>query len=87
MLYYFKKSKNATETQKNICAVCGEAAVTDRTGQKWFEKVLGTTDILVNNSLLWGCFMHWKMFSSTPGLYPLEANSRRWPTYSKYPNQ
>ena len=30
MLYYFKKSKNATEMQKNICAVCGEGAVTDR---------------------------------------------------------
>ena len=29
-----------------------------------------------NNSLLWGCLMHWKMFSSTSGLYPLEANSR-----------
>ena len=28
-----------------------------------------------NNSLLWGCLMHWKMFSSIPGLYPLEANS------------
>ena len=31
--------------------------------------------------------MHWKMFSSTPGLYPLEANSGRQTTYSKYPNQ
>ena len=40
-----------------------------------------------NNSLLWGCLMHWKMFSSTPGLYPLEANSGRQSTYSKYPNQ
>ena len=28
MLYYFKKGKNATETQK-IFAVCGEGAVTD----------------------------------------------------------
>ena len=28
MLYYFKKGKNATETQK-ICAVYGEGAVTD----------------------------------------------------------
>ena len=31
--------------------------------------------------------MHWKMFSSTPGLYPLEANTGRQPIYSKYPNQ
>ena len=27
MLYYFKKGKNATETQKMICAVYGEGAV------------------------------------------------------------
>ena len=29
MLYYFKKCKNATETQKTICAVYGESAVID----------------------------------------------------------
>ena len=30
MLYYFKKGKNATETQKKkTCAVYGEGAVTD----------------------------------------------------------
>ena len=29
MLYYFKKGKNVTETQKLICAVYGEGAVTD----------------------------------------------------------
>ena len=33
--FYFKKGKNATETQRKICAVCGESAVTD---QKWFLK-------------------------------------------------
>ena len=38
MLYYFKKGKNATETQKKICAVYGEGAMTDRTCQKWFAK-------------------------------------------------
>ena len=39
MLYYFKKGKNTTETQKKICAVVyGESAVTDRTCQKWFVK-------------------------------------------------
>ena len=38
MLYYFKKGKNATETQKKICAVCGAGAVTDGTCQKWFVK-------------------------------------------------
>ena len=29
MLYYFKKGKNVTEMQKEICAVYGEDAVTD----------------------------------------------------------
>ena len=38
MLYYFKKGKNATETQKKICAVYEEGAVTDRTCQNWFVK-------------------------------------------------
>ena len=40
MLYYFNKGKNTTETHtQKICAVYGEGAVTDRTCQKWFEKV------------------------------------------------
>ena len=38
MLYYFKKGKNATETQKKICAVYGEGAVTDRMCQKQLAK-------------------------------------------------
>ena len=38
MLYYSKKGKNTTETQKKICAVFGEGAVTDRTCQKWSAK-------------------------------------------------
>ena len=38
MLYYFKKSKNATETQRKICAVYGEGAVIDRMYPKWFVK-------------------------------------------------
>ena len=33
MLHCFKKGKNATETQKKICAACGEGAVTDLTCQ------------------------------------------------------
>ena len=53
MLYYFKRGKNATETQKKICAVYGEGAVTDQTCQKWFVKFLGTIDIWPNNSPLW----------------------------------
>ena len=46
MLCYFKKGKNPTERQKNICAVYGEGAVTDRAWQKWFAKFLGTMNIL-----------------------------------------
>ena len=38
MFYYFKKGKNATETQKEICAVYGEGAATERTCQKCFVK-------------------------------------------------
>ena len=45
MLYYFRKGKNTSETQK-ICAAYGEDAVTDQTCQKWFVKFLGTIDIL-----------------------------------------
>ena len=33
-------------TQKKICAVYGEGAVTDPTCQKWFVKFLGTINIL-----------------------------------------
>ena len=65
MFYYFKKGKNANETQKLIC-VYGESTVTHQMCHKWFIKFLGTIDIWANNSLLWGCLMHWKMFSSTP---------------------
>ena len=38
MLYFFKKGKKATETQKKICAVYGEGAVTDQACQKWSAK-------------------------------------------------
>ena len=42
----FQEGKNATDIQKEICAVYAEGAVTDWTCQKWFAKFLGTTDIL-----------------------------------------
>ena len=79
-MYYallFQECKNTIEMQKKIFAVYGEGAVTNQMCQKWCEKFLGTVDIWPNNSLLWGCLMHWKVVSSTPGLYPLEANSER----------
>ena len=37
-MLYSKKNQNATETQKKICAVYGEGAVTDLMRQKWFVK-------------------------------------------------
>ena len=49
MLYYFKNSKNATETHKKICAVYGEGAVTDPTCQKWFAK-FHAWDFLLDNA-------------------------------------
>ena len=55
MLYYFKKSKNATETHtQKISAVYGEGSVTDWTCQKWFEKFLGTMHILAKQSFAVG---------------------------------
>ena len=40
IIYYFKKGKHPTETHKKICAVCGEAAVTDdQLCQKRFAKL------------------------------------------------
>ena len=38
MLYYFKKGKNTTKTQKMIFAVYGEGSPSDQTCQKWFVK-------------------------------------------------
>ena len=38
VMLYFKKGKNAPETQKKISAVCGEGAETDRMCQRWFAK-------------------------------------------------
>ena len=35
MPYYFKKGKNATETQRKICVVYGEGSMTDQTCQKF----------------------------------------------------
>lgn len=38
MLFYVQKGKNATQTKKKICAVCGEDAGTKRMCQRWFAK-------------------------------------------------
>ena len=49
MLYYFKKGKNATETQKKICAVQGEDIVTDQKCQKWYVTFCAG-DFLLNDA-------------------------------------
>ena len=46
-MLYFKKFKNAIETQKMICSVYGEDTVTNQMCHKWFVKFLGTIDVLV----------------------------------------
>jgi len=38
MLFYFRKGKNASQTQKKICAMHSESAVDDSTCHKWFRK-------------------------------------------------
>jgi len=37
-LFYFRKGKNASQTFKEICAVYGENAVSERVCRKWFQK-------------------------------------------------
>ena len=44
MLYNFKKGKNATETQKTVCAVYEEGAVTSNMS-RWLVKVRGTAGL------------------------------------------
>ena len=53
MLYYFKKGKNTIEMYKNVCAVYGEGAVTDRICQKWFAK-FRAGDISLDEAPQWG---------------------------------
>ena len=74
--------------KKRFVAVYGEGAVTDQMCPKWFVKFLGTIDILAKKLFAVGlsCSLE-DVFSITPGLYPLEANSGRYPTYLNYPNQ
>ena len=52
-LYYFKKGKNSTETQRKICAVYGEGAVTDQMCQKWFAR-FRARDLLLDDVPRWG---------------------------------
>ena len=47
-IYYFKKGKNTTETQKKICVVYGKGAVTDWMCQKWFANFCAGNLLLDN---------------------------------------
>ena len=49
MLYYFKKGKNESETQKMTCAVYEEGAVTEGPCQKWFAEFCAG-DFLLDNT-------------------------------------
>ena len=87
MLYYFKKDKTQLKCKKRFVQCMKNVLWLIEYGQRGLPSFLVLLTFWPNNSLLWGCITHWKMFSSTPGLYPLEANSEKQPTYSKYPNQ
>ena len=63
MLYYFKKGKNATETQKKIYAVYGEGVVTDQTCQKWFVALAGVAQWIE----------HWPVNQRVAGLIPSQG--------------
>ena len=49
VLCYFKRAKNATEMENEICVVYGEGAVTDWMCHKWFAKFCAG-DFLVNDA-------------------------------------
>ena len=51
-LYYFKKGKNTTETQKKMCAVYVEVAVTAQMRQRWFAK-FRAGDFSLHNDAAW----------------------------------
>ena len=61
-LYYFKKGKNATETQKKIAAVFGEGAVTNEAHQKWFVK---------------SCAGEFLLYDAQQSRRPIEAHSNQ----------
>ena len=51
--YYFKKGKNATETQKKICTVYEEGVVTDGTCQRWLSQ-FRAGDFSLDDAPWWG---------------------------------
>ena len=87
MLYYFKKDKNAAETQNKICAMYGEGAMTDQACQKWFAKFCAR-DFSLHNAPQLDRIVE----VDSDQIKTLIGNNNiiphgRQPTYSKYPNQ
>ena len=49
LLYYFRKSKNASQAHKRLCAVYGNEALKERQCQNWFAK-FRSGDFLLKNA-------------------------------------
>ena len=86
-VFYLNKSKNATEMQKEILQYMEKVLWLIKYVKSGLQSFLVLWTFWPSNSLLWGCLIYWNMFSSPPGLYPLEANCGREQTYLTYPNQ
>ena len=79
MFYYFKEGKNTTEMKKKKkrFVQCIEKVLwLIQCVKSDLQSFLALLIFWPNNSLPWGFLMRWKVFSSTPGLSPLEANSK-----------
>ena len=86
MFHYFKKGKNATETQHTICSVSGEGAVIDQKCQKWFAKFCArdfSLDVAPQSDRPFEVDNHWieTLIESNQG-YTTWGRA----TYSKHPN-
>ena len=77
LCFIISKKVNATEMQKKTCAVYEKVLCLIECVKSGLWSFLVLLTFWPNNSLLWGCLLHWKMSSKTPGLCPLEVNNRR----------
>ena len=67
MLYYFKKGKNESKTQTGFVRCMEKELWLIKHVKSGLRSFLVLLTFWPNNSLLWDCLMHWKMFSSTRG--------------------
>ena len=87
MFYYFKKGEYTTEMQKQICAVYGDATVTNQTCSKWLAK-FHARDFSLDNAPWSGRPVE----VDSAQIKTLIGNNQHYNTqeivtYSKYPNQ